>query len=368
MENPAVELWELAGSHWKLPIHVQKTGDLAVVRRTETRLLPKQAAALEEAMSRMAIGGQSGEWHVPMQTLVMVAEESRYSDPDDVVVWQSRPPACNHFPKEDGADDFIASWASSSGMFQSTATAAAVYASLMAHMLHWLLNEGKPVKLLFATIYPLLVRRNWKEIVWGKMLLTQDIRQEWYSRRLVPTDEELTSADLTVWYEATKSAGWNLEIIPERWFEKQAKDVEIQRSKKYQRFYGNHLVRQMRRQIDIAREAFASFASAIHEKSLTLPHVYFTSRKALNKSRYYSEGKVIRPIRTFVCPAVIVKPETPDSVPDDVSKAFGIVPEMSRVQPPPVVLREFAKDVDEPGDKPDGTDGMPVLSSDKGAI
>lgn len=298
-------IWELKGSHWTLPILVEIHDETALVRIPEIPLLPKQRAALENALSQLATGGTPDERNVPLMFLIENAKRSEFTNAEDVVSWNRQPPIGQNIPKEEGVDDFVGDWLVSTGFGISKASATAIYISICTHMLHWLVNRRRPVNLVFGTLDPFQYRKNWKEILLGKAWLRAAAGnledRTIYITSHPPKPGDMAQSEMLSYNKGV--CNWTLEFTPSKWFHNHSNEVEEKRRQRMGR--ARYLVSVMRTIMSHAQRAQATYSTYLNEISPKIVEVpefnsddggYFTTLKK------DSRGEIHRPAKAFVLP------------------------------------------------------------------
>jgi hypothetical protein len=214
-EETSKELWELVGDRWTLPIHVHFEEGFAIVTLVAIPLLESQRRAACELLEPLR--SNSGAWVATPEVLSHFARKSKFTNPEDVVEWRRAVTPAFH-SKDPRVDEFLDSFVAN-GSCPSRATMSALYAMLCAHMLQWLLR-GKPLPLYFATIYPLLFRKDWKE-----RLHYEEARRK---KAKMDSDSLLAGSRLESLGEVEDKHGqrhgsvvatWSLNLVHEKMFE-----------------------------------------------------------------------------------------------------------------------------------------------------
>lgn len=161
--NVTVELWELTGPSWRLPLRVVwYAPDLAEVRvGAGAPLTKKMRSVAEEKLLTVAKQKGTNFW-ASREALGKIAVLSRCEDPEEVIEWTSIREAAR---VESGfkATDFIQAYCECHfAVIRNPLLATAVWASFCKFMMHWLLNERGTVDLLFAEMDAFALRRNWQ--------------------------------------------------------------------------------------------------------------------------------------------------------------------------------------------------------------
>jgi hypothetical protein len=158
----SVELWELTGPYWRLPIRVVWHAELAEIRvGFGARLTSRMTRVAEEKLGVHARREGNVFW-LQRESLKKIARKSDSDDPEEVIEWMTdrrgkeRPEGYQAMP-------FIQAYCGEHyALIRDPVIAEAIYVSFCRFMLHWLLNEGKEVNLIFAKLNALMLRRNWQ--------------------------------------------------------------------------------------------------------------------------------------------------------------------------------------------------------------
>lgn len=276
MLAPKIELWELLGPYWRLPLRVVWYGELAEVRSgAGSRLTKKQVEACEEKLD--GIGNKKGMAHFLTRfQLEKIAEPSRHEDPDDVVEWLP-PRAARTIADEPDISDFVRGYCQSTyALTRSPLMADAIWASFCKWMLHWMVNECGEIDLGFAKMFPVPLRKNWASLV---------ARFEHIQGKAGKFDPNMQSmvdrgvADYMIGWSTTgidpktRLFTFTLEIITN---EKWNRIIELREREKQKRFlarYGYNHVQEQKRALFRILEAYSFFLT---EARKTHGIVYFT--------------------------------------------------------------------------------------------
>lgn len=155
-----VELWQLYGAFWKIPIWVTPISGILKVDITPIRLLSRQKHEALKLISQHGTGEGNIWWLMP-KVLELIAEKHEVTkDPELLLVWC--PGDSNDRNAFLGADleAFIKSYCESGSPFPEH-VAAGVWYGLCKYALHCLVNLQRPVPMGFCTLYPMQLRSNW---------------------------------------------------------------------------------------------------------------------------------------------------------------------------------------------------------------
>lgn len=155
----SVELWVLHGPHWKLPLTIEWIGPLARIRLggPGVRLMDQQIKVGHEFLAAMGAEQRLNTFWAVRDVLMTMASLSKETDPQVVVVWTPVPPVL------EDTDDFIDGFCRDTGLVKLSLMQI-IWTGLRQYALRWLL-AGKPLKLGFATIHALPLRKNWIEVL-----------------------------------------------------------------------------------------------------------------------------------------------------------------------------------------------------------
>jgi hypothetical protein len=157
-----VELWELTGAGWRLPIRVVWYSELAEVRVGYGAPLTKRMRSIAEEKLKAIVNPRGNVFWFSRADLEKIASLSRYEDPEDVIEWAPMRPAAR-VESEFRASDFIQAYVECHfAVIRNPLLATAVWASFCKFMMHWLLNERKTVDLVFAEMDAFALRRGWQ--------------------------------------------------------------------------------------------------------------------------------------------------------------------------------------------------------------
>lgn len=286
MDNET-ELWELVGDKWTLPLDVRWEEGHAVVTLSKIPLLNAQREVALKELEPI----RKGEAHVTTREfLETIARRSLCHTAEDVVEWRRVAAPALHFPKHDHVDEFLDSFMAR-GVVQSRATMSAIYSTLCAHMLQWLL-EGKPLPLIFATIYPLLYRKNFCEVIHAKYRTTWRGDED---ALIVPN--YVAGVNDIVSTRKTKVAEWSLHVVHEPMFEAYANKLEDRirlRVKGKPVKYWKNVRARIRRQFVYAKRVYAQFRNSTRKKSMAFLGSGRTGpRKQFRRLKHYrGDGKL----------------------------------------------------------------------------
>lgn len=288
-----IELWELTGPYWRLPIRVVWTEDLAEVRvGGGLTLLKKQIAVADETLAR--VGTPSGQkFYCERQKLEAVARKSEFDDPEDIVDWASikeKPSRSTDY----ATSDFIHTYCTSAyAVIRDPLLADVVWLSFCKHMLDVLLNKRQEVTMFFAKIVPLCFRRNWAMAIVNAEREGRKRVEIKKGEFLNPAEKSMIERGIGEWLTSPRvtaqSDGYfrhTLEIIPNREWEDMALRLEIERKSRYRhgRGYIGSVRQLLLRQLPMALEAYAYYCKETKFACGTIPY-------------YELDGRTRKPIR-----------------------------------------------------------------------
>lgn len=268
------QLYEVVGDGWRLPMHVMdRGGDTVEIERVDGfPYLKSQRSEIESTVAPFA-PNVAGCWYVKKSDLGKIAEKSRFTDPEDVVVWRKPEP-----PIQD--DEFFKAYCAWDRSFiGKPEIAMLIWDSFMRFAQHWLLNKQLPVNLGFAKLYALQARVNWKHIVFGRynghttgakgFSGTADTPMEKLHAELYRL---LTASEMTAYDTKSKTVRWTLEVVPDVGFEKTTRVLE--EAKKHVPGAGGYFSKineQLKRQLSNAYQIFRAHVLQARHPMLLLP-------------------------------------------------------------------------------------------------
>lgn len=263
-EEKQSELWELVGDRWRLPIVVRWEEGFAVIELAKIPMLEAQRKVALETLEPMR--NNNFEFVASKEILEKSARKSKFTNAEDVVEWRHAVAPAVHF-RNPHVDEFLDAFVAK-GSCPSRPVMSAIYSMLCAHMLQWLL-QGKPLPLCFATIYPILYRRNWKELTHHKLdgKLQRDEEQF-----IVMNGIGIKEAETPERGRKTHIAAWSLNLVHEKMFHEASALLE---SKYRQRVdydsekYWACVRRRLRTQFEYARLCYAEYKAAVREAGIS---------------------------------------------------------------------------------------------------
>lgn len=356
--------YELTGNNWRLPVMVDWHDVVAEVSLPNMPFLKAQRTVLEEKLNSLG-DYREGKWWVLKSKLERTAVPSIKTDPEQIVEW-----CVQNIRVESGVvvvTEFVRGYLESPyALLPDPKVTEMIWLSFCKYALHRLINERKPVQMFFATIYPLMMRVNWKEIALRRENNGQDRTKRFehqiskiIKRKMV---DHLCSPGMSGYDEEQGVADWTLEIVPERAWESAARKLEEEVKRKRKIYYGTRVGNQLKAQLTYALEVYSAFL-----KKAAHPYLLFRtavkSRAAgvqparnqhVAKMGWHGKGRPGDP----VYPVGAGKNHWIKV--DD--QADAEMPELPGVRSEPSELREPGSDVAEQRG-PGGTDGMPVLDA-----
>jgi len=354
-----VELWELIGGHWRLPIRVVWNDDVGDVRiGAGLRLLECQWDAADKTLERILLRRFGNTFTVTRSELSTCAVPSKHSNPEAIVEWiPNRPSTLGvEHERESGAPEFIEKYCESGySVISDPVVATVVWASLQKWMLHWLLNEQKPVDIMFAKLVPLCLRRNWcaaaaKAEHMQMQRSNKGKRKKKHNEKtfLSPKISEMIDrgvADFLVGQYATgydekhKICPYLIEVVPnERWIKSV---LTVENSKKSTGRYMDRVNHQMRKQLPDALEIYSQYLQEANFPGAAIGYFHQSGvrwkRKFIHGS--YAGVEASGPWQ-FNDPSLI---RMADGTALPVEAKAEIVPTLPRVRPPKQNVRKEPK-------------------------
>jgi hypothetical protein len=342
-----VELWELPGTHWRLPIRVVWHAELAEVRVGAGVRLP--ACMVKVAEEKLASAGRrmGTNFWLSQANLSKIAKLSTLEDPEEVIEWYPE-----RAPKKVEATyqarDFIMGYcAESYALVKDPLIAEAIYFSFCRFMLHWLVNEEKEVDLVFAKLNALLLRRNWasaaakhEHIQRGKNLLLKSSYLNPDLQNMVDRGmaHYFVSSSVTAVDRTNKMALYTLDCRQTDEWDRFTRLVEKKRKGAACERYNTSLLVRMKRQLKKVMESYAQYLRETSHPNLLVP--------------VHSIDRVTRQFRIKQCPHELREPPGPwdssdavhaaekQSVDCDVEASDAGVCEVPYIQPPKEDMRD----------------------------
>lgn len=276
--NPGC-IYALQGRGWTLPILV-KDAEPGFVRITLGAgvPLPKKFLATGKAFLARFGREENGAWTIRTDVLESVAVAMADSDPEDCIDWSGGSYRARASAVGIQLDPFIESFCKH-GVIHDPATASLVWASLCNFMLHWLLNEQKPIDFGWGQLAALPYRANWKELLFAHEW--EHVRRKpnasyrkhvGWIRKNVGTgwlgklrDKMVTffGPQMTACGRGTGIVYWSLDVRPKKAFHKVAVAVEKARLARRGKDYWAGVVDAMKRSFPYALNAYIDFVRAV---------------------------------------------------------------------------------------------------------
>lgn len=160
------EVWEIFGPWWKLPVRVRwiDQNDVAAISFCEDLpLLQCQQEVIKDLFKNELFRDDC--WWVHRKTLERVGHIATQDNLELTVVWRPPPATVTARPNKDPElEEFLARLVEI-GYFKSIEQADAIRRIFCKAMLDQLLNQKKPVDLLFCKLWPVPYRPNWKQVI-----------------------------------------------------------------------------------------------------------------------------------------------------------------------------------------------------------
>lgn len=253
MIAPRVEIWIIAGSHWRLPVRVVWHQNLGECRPgAGANLTKKMRAAVEQVLE--PLGNTRGfTYWIDREKLEMVGRKYEGDDPEDCIEWLPSRQEPVRVREDFKPEDFIRAFcASHFSLIHDTLLMDAIWVNLKAFMLHWLLNERQSVDLGFARLDALNLRKNWAQIVMYRDRLTGNRRVDMNFEEMTKrkATELLCSTELLAAHRDTNLIRWTLECTTNEQWDKATALVEeehrrVRRGNRYRFAVWDQMVRQL---------------------------------------------------------------------------------------------------------------------------
>ncbi len=309
-------LWELTGAGWKLPILVRRSdGSFYAVRLPSIPLLRRQKEAISKALSSVStsVTDEGATFWIQPESLESIAMPSERADPEDVVEWM---PVSEHeefqveSDKDSGLDTVRAYCAWRGALISDPTIFDALFLNFARFAMERLVNERKPVDLVFAKLVPLVARRNWTQCVMrrdheiGGALRYSTVTGDMVKRKLL---DYMATGYICGVNPGTEdqTATWTIDVVLQRPFIKMAQAAERERFRmagKHKPTYWRSVLNELRAQLPRAIEVYAH-----HIKQTRTPLVHLTGDYALVVQKHYA-AKVdpTRRASTNRCPVVVL--------------------------------------------------------------
>ena len=198
--------------NWQLPIRVDWIDDSyggVKIGPGIISLLPKQQSVLTKVIDKISNDFHNGRYWVLKRELELIAfKVPDNSDPLDYIKWIPEPIEGRVDRRRIGRKsitDFCKNMAESgiiiNGKLITPVVAETLWSIFMDQALRWMLLNNKPLDMLFAKLYALPYRNNWKEINHVESKISKTV----LSSRVVTASRK-------------GAAAWTLEIVPGYFF------------------------------------------------------------------------------------------------------------------------------------------------------
>ncbi len=336
------ELWEIRGSHWVLPVLVERHTDVAYVTLAPIPMLGIQRAVLINAIEQVSVNRVEDSYVVPFGPWCDIAEKSKQDNAEQVVEWNRVAGERVYLPGNPDLDTFAADWLVHSGYSFSKASAVTLHLSIFSHMMHWLVNLHRPVDVLFAVIHPLQMRRNWKEIIYG---------QAWQSGKDVSKTMPLP-ADLGQSYMVQYRSGvcqWHLELSESNAYRQAMETAENKRRRRLNGNYFKSVCRTIMSQAARAIRIYKEFTQHEGASIVQLPEFNVVDGGYFGAIKKEPVARRCLPWRTFVLPADVAQAQQP-CPPFDERESDADLPTLSSVPRADATVRSPGPDLGESAD------------------
>lgn len=281
-----VELWELTGSHWRLPIRVVWHAELAEVRVGHgARLTSRMMAVAEEKL--LTVGQRMGtNFWLSQENLGKIAKPSQFEDPEEVIEWFP-PRAGRKLESNFQASEFVRGYCSDPGaLVADPLIAEAIYFSFCRYMLHWLLNEQKEVDLVFAKLNSFLFRSNWKSIAAGLDPNWKDADPQHIVDRGM--GDRFVTFRMTAWNAEQRTLRHTLDCRTTEEWERFSNKVEMERKRRtHQQIgqYQNSVFVRIKRQMQKVIQSYAQYLREAACPHVRVPVIKFFSSGSIKAHR-----------------------------------------------------------------------------------
>lgn len=239
---------------------------------------------LETAVARLteigAVYEQRGDngkrWWIATEQLEAACTPEGKVNPESVLEWRPAERVRYRQPthRYKNRDEFFHEFAKA-GWISDRYKAELIFVSFCKFMLHWLVNEQKPVELGFCTLVPVPLRANWKSL-----LLTKGV-----GKKPEEVGKEVLNGLYTAWRDkprprlgthSNKHIFWSLEVLPERsWFRATIAFERVRRSVKYRLKgelfrYCRAVTESIRRSIPSLARLYATYVSQVKRPAARL--------------------------------------------------------------------------------------------------
>jgi hypothetical protein len=329
--------YELKGPFWIFPILVEWHDVVAQIQlHPSVKLLAIQEKELTRFLSANA-QFRDGSWWMMKATFMTVAVPIPEGDPEEVVEWR-RPGAGPKKESNEAGDPFVMAYtASRYCVIPDHMVNEMIWASFLKFAMHWLTNERQPLDLYFARIYPLLFRKNWKEILIrkepGKVRRYRHVHGDIIKRGLA---DHMVTGEMLGFDRSINRCRWTLEIVELDPFRRMTESLERMRGDGY--FYGPQLKNRLKIQLSYAIECYSAFLREATFPFINLVTSNVSERAGVTPVR--SGKRVIRfhPKSKRCDPVLSEDPGAEQSVP--MVSEDAPLPEMPLVRPKESDMRE----------------------------
>lgn len=270
------ELWLVSEGAWTLPVYCDPYTDnghdhthWAV--RPAVSLLASPFAELSRIFAPQNLGTSSTYWIIAVGQLEKSAKRAQGCMPRDYLRWEGESHGKEMGDKEtigvnDKENEFLNFCCDRSSIDRPLGRY--IWKAIKDGMMHWLINNQKPINFELFTIHPMPFRANWKEIMLARHPACPRIfkkKKALWRDGLVKCDflQDLGSSDLMA-VRSNKSFAWSLEIQPhklllDQWEEAESDRMTTKRPVKYAKYYESCL----RRRLDDILDVFSTWIQQI---------------------------------------------------------------------------------------------------------
>ena len=334
-----VELWELPGPFWRLPIRVVWHAELAEVRvGAGANLTSKMRAEAERKLLTVATLKGTTFW-LSKSKLLGIAKLSQSEDPEEVIEWL--PSRAQAEVKSDyQAIDFIKAYCGEHyAMIRDPLLAEAVWFSFCRFMMHWLLNENKTVDLVFAKLNAFVLRANWASVAakYEKQMFRQGkmFRDQLYN----PDQQSIVDRGVAEYLITSPVSGVRDKIpiitldcqVTDKWRDFVVRLEQHRKSFRNGWSYPWMLAHRMKLQLPRVIEAYASFLKEARTPPFLVPKVIRDRVTGQRRGTPFSLSpqRVDHPCAIDV----VLHPDTPQSTVESLEETDASVPEVSDLRP-----------------------------------
>lgn len=302
-----VEIWELTGPYWSLPLRVVWYAQLAEVRvGCGASLTAKMRQVAEERLASIATRKGTIYW-TDQQRLEQVAQRFWGEDPEDVIQWVPQrtdkvPVRTDYQP-----DEFVKAYCRSPyAICHDTLIVNVIWISLCKFMLHWLLGEKKTLNLIFAELNAFCLRKNWagaaaknehdrykeKKVSSGDYLCAN--HQSMIDRGVA---DYLVSRPVTAFDTRTRTLTFTLDCRTTEAWNKTIQTLELARVSQTRGGYMNAAANQLRSQLQEVLKSYAHYLKESSRPNATVSQDFVggKDRKRKRKTRRRAHAKAAGP-------------------------------------------------------------------------